>query len=270
MTRDDSGPHPPLWRPLPRRNLLVATDFGSGSLYVGQLHAVLARRPPAIPLIDLAHDLPPFAPRAAGVLLAALWPFLPPDSLLLAVVDPGVGGARDAVVIEHPLLTCVGPDNGLFAPLLARLGGSARTFRLAIPEDLPAVSFHGRDLFAPAAVALLEGRVPALGERPPLVVGPGREEDLDEIVFIDRYGNATTGRRASTRHTGDRLLLGGGRSLGHARVFEEAHGPFWYANSLGLVEIACPRASAADLLGLRVGQTVAWLSTAEAGPQVGD
>jgi S-adenosylmethionine hydrolase len=268
MRRGDSGPCPPSWRPLPRRHLLVATDFGPGSLYVGQLHAVLARRPPAIPLIDLAHDLPPFAPRAAGVLLSALWPFLPSDSLLLAVVDPGVGGAREAVVIEHPFVTCVGPDNGLFAPLLARLGGAARVFRLEVPMNLPAVSFHGRDLFAPAAVALLEGDVPDVHERPPLVAGPGREEDLDEIVLIDRYGNAATGRRASTRARGDVLILGD-RRLRYARVFEEAQGPFWYANSLGLVEIACPRASAADLLGLRVGQTVRWLAAADEETSIG-
>ena len=195
-------PRPPLhavWQPRRRRSLVVATDFGPGSLYVGQLHAVLAQRPDGIRLVDLAHDLAPFAPRAAGLLLAAHWPFFPPDPLLLAVVDPGVGGPRAAIVIEHEAVTCVGPDNGIFAPLLRRLGGRARAFRLAIPGDLPSVSFHGRDLFAPAAVAILTGRVPPLVASTRLDAGVGSWDDVDEIIHIDRYGNAMTGRRASTR-----------------------------------------------------------------------
>lgn len=253
------APRTRAWTPRRRRHLVVATDFGPGSLYVGQLHAVLGRRPPGIPLVDLAHDLAPFAPEAAGILLAAHWPFFPIDPLLLAVVDPGVGGSREAVVIEHPEVTCVGPDNGLFEPLLGRLGGRARVFRLEIPPDLPASSFHGRDLFAPAAVALLAGRPPVCSERPPFVLEPGVWHDLDAVVHIDRYGNAMTGRRASTRESGDVLAVGR-RRVGYARVFAEARGAFWYANSAGLVEIACPRASAADLLGLRVGQTVRWVS----------
>ena len=256
-------PRPPLravWQPRRRRSLVVATDFGPGSLYVGQLHAVLAQRPDGIRLVDLAHDLAPFAPRAAGLLLAAHWPFFPPDPLLLAVVDPGVGGPRAAIVIEHEAVTCVGPDNGIFVPLLRRLGGRARAFRLAIPDDLPSVSFHGRDLFAPAAVAILAGRAPSLVASTRLDASEGSWDDVDEIIHIDRYGNAMTGRRAFTRSGRDTLLVGR-RRLGHARVFEEARGPFWYANSAGLVEIASPRGSAADLLGLTVGRPLRWART---------
>lgn len=117
-------------------------------------------------------------------------------------------------------------------------------------------SFHGRDLFAPVAAALAAKPVPRgwleRKNQPDTLLA---DRDLAAVIYIDRYGNAVTGLRRS--RNGARLRVGG-RSVGFAPTFEKAKGPFWYENSMGLVEIAAPRASAARLLRLKVGSPVAW------------
>ncbi|MGE5027496.1 MAG: S-adenosyl-l-methionine hydroxide adenosyltransferase family protein [Betaproteobacteria bacterium] len=100
--------------------ILLFTDFGSADLYTGQVKAVLAQRAPGVPVIDLLNDAPDFNVRASAHLLAALAPQFPPGSVFLAVVDPGVGSARGAVVVEADGRWFVGPDNGLMSVVAAR------------------------------------------------------------------------------------------------------------------------------------------------------
>ena len=120
-------------------------------------------------------------------------------------------------------------------------------------------SFHGRDLFAPVVAALARGDAPqTCGTKVQALeieIGP---DDLAEIIYIDHYGNAMTGLRAADVSTQKRLVVRG-HELAYRRVFgEAARGEsFWYANSLGLVEIAANEASAAGLLGLAIGDAVA-------------
>jgi len=239
--------------------IILFTDFGARDLYVGQLKAVLAARAPRARVIDALHEAPAFDIAAAAHLLAALAPQYPRGSVFVGVVDPGVGGARDAIVLRVNGRTFVGPDNGLFSVLWAR--GVRRSCRRIVrpPAGLSA-SFHGRDLFAPIAAAIAAGRLPrgsTVQVRGPRVFfGAG---DRAAIIYIDHYGNAMTGLRADRRARAARLRVGR-RRLSYARVFEVAPrgGAFWTVNSLGLVEIAANRASAAKRLGLRVGQRVAW------------
>ena len=244
----------------PPMAIVLFTDFGAGDIYVGQVKAVLQRLAPGVAVIDLLHDAPAFDARAGAHLLAALAGCFAEDSVFLAVVDPGVGGMRDAVVVQAGGRWYVGPDNGLLSVVAARAQKSA--FRRIVwrPQPLSA-SFHGRDLFAPIAAALAaQGELPdAWFERTAGLNVDFGGGDLSEIIYLDHYGNAHTGIRAGgiARKT---LLLAGARRLPYARVFSEAveGEAFWYENSQGLVEIALNRGSAARLLGLKIGDSLTW------------
>ena len=190
----------------------------------------------------------------AAHLLAALAPEYPRGSVFLSVVDPGVGGKRDAIVVRAAGRTFVGPDNGLLSILWAR-APARKCFRIAWRPRRLTASFHGRDLFAPV-VAALATRVPRgwlEATRAPGVLLP--PEDVSRVIYIDHYGNCMTGIRAKNLSRNVRLAVRR-RTLSYARTFEEARGAFWYENSLGLAEISVPRGSAARVLGLRVGYAI--------------
>ena len=175
------------------------------------------------------------------------------------MVDPGVGGRRDAIVVQLAEQHFVGPDNGLLSILWQR-ARKRRCWRIAWRPTRLSSSFHGRDLFAPVAAALATGRVPRGWLAPkarPSVLLPALE--LARIIYIDHYGNAITGMRFKSSNITLRVVR---RVLRYARTFEEARAPFWYENSMGLIEIAAPRGSAAKRLGLRVGSPVRRLRTA--------
>lgn len=208
-----------------------------------------------MPVIDALHDAPDFGIEPAAHLLAALADQYPHGSVFLSVVDPGVGGRRDAIVVKADGRSFVGPDNGLLSVVWQRARRRECARIVWRPERL-ASSFHGRDLFAPIAAALATNRLPrdwvVRKEKPAILLPAG---DLDAVIYIDHYGNAVTGLRPATT----RSILGvGRRRLSYRRTFEEAKGPFWYENSMGLVEIAARRGSAARKLGLKTGSRVAW------------
>ncbi len=240
-------------------SIFLFTDFGAADVYVGQVKAVLAREAPGIGVIDLLHAAPAFNVRAGAHLLAALAVQIPAGSVTLAVVDPGVGGVRDAVVAEIDSRWFVGPDNGLLSVLAARAAKVA-VWRITWQPDALAPSFHGRDLFAPITAALARDEFPAgravRADRLQVEFGA---TDLGEIIYIDHYGNAFTGLRAHAIGR-DTRIVAGGDALAHARVFSAVPPgeAFWYANSLGLVEIAANGGSAAAKLGLAVGQPAAY------------
>ena len=239
--------------------IVLFTDFGSGDPYVGQVKAALERDAPGVAVIDLLHDAPRYAVRPAAHLLASLVPQFPQGSVFVAVVDPGVGGARAAVAVQAGGYRFVAPDNGLVSVFTAR-AREAQAWRIAwMPASLSS-SFHGRDLFAPVAARLAADRVPEgwLAPLAALSVDFGGS-DLGEVIYVDHYGNAMTGLRAAGVPREAELAVAG-RRIAYARVFSEARGgaAFWYENSQGLVEIAMDRASAADALGLEVGTPVAW------------
>ena len=236
--------------------ILLFTDFGA-DLYVGQVKAVLLEHAPEVAVIDLMHDAPAFDVAASAHLLAACVPRFARGSVFLAVVDPGVGTTRGAIVVECDGRYLVGPDNGLMSVCAARSAAS-RCWSIAWRPVSLSNSFHGRDLFAPIAAAIAAGSWPDahLAPKPGPDVTFGTE-DACVVIYVDRYGNACTGVRASSVRR-DAAVCAAGRRLVYAPVFgkAEAGRPFWYENSLGLVEIAANRASAASLLGLRVGDAI--------------
>jgi S-adenosylmethionine hydrolase len=133
--------------------IVLFTDFGSGDLYAGQVKAVLQRLAPGMPVIDLLHDAPAFNVRASAHLLAAMIGCFAEESVFLTVVDPGVGGARSALVVYADERWYVGPDNGLLSVVGAR-AVKGDCWRIVWRPQQLSESFHGRDLFAPVAATL--------------------------------------------------------------------------------------------------------------------
>lgn len=248
--------------------IALFTDFGADDIYVGQLKVALLRLAAAgTTLIDVLHTAPNYDPRAGAHLLAALRGWYLPDTVFLAVVDPGVGGERDAVVLQADTQWFVGPDNGLLSVVAAR-AARTRTWRITWRPGMLSASFHGRDLFAPMAAWLSLGDMPPdkLNETAGLRVGLGAD-DLAEVIYVDHYGNALTGLRAGTVPRNARLTIAA-RDVTYARVFSDAPAgqAFWYENSIGLVEIALSRGCAATQLGVRVGDPVHVTDVSESAP----
>lgn len=234
--------------------LLLYTDFGTQGPYVGQMHAVLAQQAPGLPVIDLMHDAPAFNPRAAGALLAALAKRFPPQSVCVAVIDPGVGSQRRAVAVQAGKHWFVGPDNGLFDCLPTTLG-PANWFEIEWrPKDM-SNSFHGRDLFAPigAALALDQARQ----YLKPIASPSTPPATAAEIIYIDAFGNATTSLHGDALEK-SAVLHTSGQSLNYAGTFSEVDPgqAFWMVNSQGLVEVAVNQGSAAAQLGLEIGTAI--------------
>lgn len=246
--------------------IVLVTDFGLEGPYVGQMQAVLHAAAPGVPVVNLFADLPPHDPRSAAYLLAAYGgPPFAAGTVFLAVVDPGVGTERAPLVVEADGRWFVGPDNGLFGVLIARQRDAASAWRLTWQPDRLSDSFHGRDLFAPAAAALARGERPGSG--PVLLAEPVEAHHLvgadwppicHAVIYVDRFGNALTGipggaiSRSAVLRVGDRRLHYA-RTFGMVKPGEA----MWYVNSNGLVELACNGARADRVLGVSVGVPVA-------------
>ena len=240
-----------------RGMIFLFTDYGNDDPYVGQLKAAVWGRSAGALLVDLLHRAPNFDVRAGAHLLAAFATRFGAGSVCIAVVDPGVGSKRHGVVLRADGVWYVGPDNGLLATVAARADSLDLWRIVGCPEEMSA-SFHGRDLFAPLAARLDAGEFPQaeLARIEGLEVG-GDGASLAEVIYLDHYGNAMTGLRAG--EVADEAIISvRGARLTYARVFASVRPGqcFWYRNSIGLVEIAANRASAAQLLGLAVGEAV--------------
>jgi len=235
--------------------IALFTDFGERGPYLGQVEMALHQAGIRQPLIRLFNDAPAFDPRASAYLLAALVRYAPLPTLFLGVVDPGVGGDRLPLTLRVDKHWFVGPDNGLFSQVVKQ--GETTVLRAVdwLPERLSA-SFHGRDLFAPVAARLAVGR--SVDSHPvESIVGLWWPDQLSEVIYIDHYGNACTGLRGDGLDPGLAVSVDG-RSVHHAHTFGEAPvgAPFWYINSLGLLEIAVNQGRADVTLGLHVGSPV--------------
>lgn len=237
--------------------IFLFTDFGFEGPYVGQIKAVLAAVAPGQTVIDLMHDAPAGRPGPSGYLLASLMPALPDQVVVVAVVDPGVGGPRAPLIARLDGRYLVGPDNGLMGPAAVQ-AARAEWWEITWQPAKLSASFHGRDLFAPVAGRLARGEAPeSLGRQAAPVAGGDWPADVREVVYIDGFGNAMLGLRAGSVAASARILLNE-KEIFMARTFSDvAPGTaFWYANSNGLVEIAVNGGSAARTLGLSVGDAV--------------
>ncbi len=237
--------------------IVLFTDFGEVGPYAGQLKAILRRYALHEEVVDLLHDAPRFQAKASSYLLAALIDVFPTDAVFLCVVDPGVGSDRPAIVVEADGCHFVGPDNGLFEITMRRANHTSVWNITLQPERLSA-SFHGRDLFAPVAAMIAEGK-PVPGDPAPVAQARRTDwpDDLAEIVYIDNFGNAMTGLRARELAPEARIEIAG-RTMTRARTFSDLPPgePFWFENSSGLAEVAVNQGRADDALGLAIGDAL--------------
>ncbi len=244
--------------------ITLLTDFGSADHYVAEVKGVLLSRAPDATLVDVTHGITPGDVRSAAYVLGRTWHRFPAGTVHLAVVDPGVGTSRAALAVSTSNHWFVGPDNGVFTPVLH--GTVVEAVALPTPENA-SPTFHGRDLFAPAAAALSRG-VPldTLGE--PFAGMPERlaftephyegKTVVGEVVYIDRFGSLVTNLTTelvpvyATLEVED-LDLGPLR-----RTFADvtAGGLLAYIGSGGAIEIAVRNGSAARRLGVGVGGRV--------------
>ncbi|HEY8486923.1 MAG TPA: SAM-dependent chlorinase/fluorinase [Limnochordales bacterium] len=180
---------------MPKAATVVAllTDFGD-SEYVGQMKGVLARLCPRAQVVDLCHTISPQAVREGAWVLWTSYRHFPPGTIFLAVVDPGVGTDRPAVAVQTRRYRWVGPDNGLLYPAVEE-DGLVRAVRLPVPPGA-SPTFHGRDLFAPAAARWACGEpLEALGTelgQPLVPLSFPARAGSGEVVRVDRFGNLVT------------------------------------------------------------------------------
>lgn len=237
--------------------ITLLTDFGTADGYVGEMKGVLLTAAPDATIVDVSHDIPAQDVELARLTVARYWRRFPPGTIHLVVVDPGVGSSRAALAVATEGRLLVGPDNGVLSPALLMPG--VRVVALAIPPGA-APTFHGRDVFAPAAAALARGApLESLGEpwaapvirRTPEPVREGNGTVRGEVIAVDRFGNLVTnlvGVRAGVVRIGDQVVP-------VRRTYGDAPPSSLVAlvGSSGLLEIAMRDGSAARALGLTRG-----------------
>ena len=281
--------------------ITLLTDFGSlyPAQMKGVILSRLDERARDIAFVDIAHDIPPQDVRAGAFALLSIVRFFPPGTIHIAVVDPGVGTDRAGLAVESGGQLFLGPDNGLLLPAARSLlaaGGSLRAYRIALPLPLPlpqpqpapsasaignaagagaaggknpavlslpiSSTFHGRDVFAPAAALLAQGR--SASELGPRV----RPKDLDfgearrtergieaTVIYVDSFGNLILNLRKlpafQVRLKGIKLKRV--RTYAQARRIE----PLITLGNHGFAEIAVNQGSAAGAFGLKAGDRIA-------------
>lgn len=233
--------------------IVLITDFGIAGPYIGQMLASIRDYNPEVPVINLFADAPAHNPRATAYLLPPYTHGFPEGTIFLCVVDPAVGsGTHRPSVLMCEDRWYVGPDNGLFE-IIRRRAATVRQWEIAWRPPHMSASFHGRDLYAPVAARLSKNDDIPLASLAPLRFA-NWPDDLAEIVYIDHFGNAMTGLRASKIPAGVALSVKG-HTLRRATTFASVPvgEGFWYENSNGLVEIAVNRGRAEERLGVRIG-----------------
>lgn len=267
----------------------LLTDFGLQDNYVGVMKAVMSRIAPDVRFIDITHQIQPQQVRQAALTLLNSYRYFAPNTIFLVVVDPGVGGSRKCIAAEAGGYRFVAPDNGVLSFTLEELGGASMVELQNPAYRLPDVShtFHGRDVFAPAAAHLAAGvsldelgpRVERIAQqmKPQLRIEAGQISG--QVMHIDRFGNVITSigalswneqglvlrPRFSRAQTAPVILPAQASVLikerivtGIRRSYSEVSRGELVAlvDSSGFLEIACNQGSAAALLGVGGGESV--------------
>ena len=257
-----------------RMTNLVAlfTDFGPSDPYVAQLKGSIKTIAPLAELLDLSHSNAAFDISTASYLLSKSTRTLPPGSIIIAVVDPGVGSGRAGLAVRTQAgRIYLAPDNGILTEVLAREGlADART--LPIATETISSTFHARDLFGPAAARLVNSEsFDSLGAKAEKILRLPRNtatvmpnQAKGQVLYIDHYGNILTnipGSELAKLKVGQLLTVtikGKSLSLPFLRTYAEAPAdrPFALINSDGEFEIAINQGNAARELGIKVGDPV--------------
>ncbi|MGD8727521.1 MAG: SAM-dependent chlorinase/fluorinase [Gemmatimonadales bacterium] len=241
--------------------ITLLTDFGTHDSYVAEMQAVLLTSVPGCTIVDVTHDVSPGDRRSARYLLSRTWHRFPEGSVHIAVVDPGVGTARRALAAEARGHSFVGPDNGLLSPILP----DAAVVELAVPPEA-STTFHGRDVFAPAAARLANGEsLSVLGPRvedavyvPPPVPRDDATGVIGEVVYVDRFGTLISNVPGAVFQGCTGVVVGGEFTAPPGRTFRDVErgALVAYVGSGGTVEIAARDRSASQATGAGMGAAV--------------
>lgn len=241
------------------RRVTLLTDFGTADGYVAAMKGILAAGAPGTFLDDVTHDIPPGDVEKGSRVLSRYWRLYPEGTVHLVVVDPGVGTGRRGVVAEADGRYFVAPDNGVLSRVLTEVR-EWRMVSLEASEKLPpprSRTFHGRDLFAPAAVLIANGEDPdGLGPRvedPVMLRDPRprrREEGIEgEVVEVDRFGNLATNLPPEVFSEVALVVVAGREVRGRGTYGAAAEGELLaLLDSRGRVEVAARNDSAARIL----------------------
>ena len=264
--------------------ITLTSDFGLQDPYVGAMKGVILAINPAAAIVDISHGVRPQAIEQAAFLLGAAWPYFPPGTIHVVVVDPGVGTERRALALRTPQGTFVGPDNGVLSaalpdPVREEASGEDKAAEVGLPSGHRAVSlsneayfrhpvsstFHGRDIFAPVAAHLSLGvpleelgqpveRILAL---PPFRARRRADGSLaGRVIHIDAFGNLVTDVRCADLPPQPVVEVGGERIEDVSTTYGEGRGLLAVIGSGGYLEIAVAGGSAARHLKADVGMPV--------------
>ena len=259
--------------------ITLLTDFGTSDYFAGALKGVILSVNPDATIIDITHEIPPQDIQSAAFNLLACYQDFPAGAIHVAVVDPGVGSNRHAIIVECAGQLFVGPDNGLFSWIIEREGNftawqitNEKFFRKPVSP-----TFHGRDVFAPVAAALSIGTPPKefgpalqnIVRLAPLSPRTAADAIEGSVIHIDRFGNCIT--NFTTEHINQEAIAAGAKLIVNKteitsmrKFFADQSSVenelFMLVGSAGFVEIAAQNASAAAILRAKRGDSVTFVT----------
>ena len=260
--------------------ITLTTDFGLADSYVAEMKGVILGINAQATIVDVSHAVRPQRILQAVFMTQVAWRSFPTGAIHVSIVDPGVGTDRRAIALVTPRGHFLGPDNGVLSaalpeearpqspggPTSVAVPAGCRAFTITNPRLLReplSATFHGRDVFAPAAAHLSLGMPPeTLGEPvdallafPPIRARQRPDGVLQaEVVHIDRFGNLVTDARAQDLPEGPFTVeLAGQRVPGPVRTYADATGPAALVTSSGYLAVFQPNGSAAETLGVEIG-----------------
>ena len=248
---------------------VLLTDFGTKDYFVGVMKGVISQINPLLKIIDLTHEIEPQNVKQAAFVLWASRKFFPEDSIFVNVVDPGVGSDRKIICGRIDDRLYIAPDNGLLDYVAAE-GNVAEFYEVTNPKFFRSTvssTFHGRDVFAPAAGYLSRGmKLNEFGNRfnyqdvSPFYLKPEKRGSIGQVVYHDKFGNIFTNFLwDDSLFDGNSAMKFGTRTITKfVRTYSDSkvRGPVGVKGSTGLIEIAVNRGNACKVLKSRIGQKI--------------
>lgn len=246
------------------KTFAMITDFGF-DFSVASMKALILKEFPNAQIIDVDHSIKQFSILSGAFVIDKIYSYFPEGTIFICVVDPGVGGKREPVCIDTGRYIFIGPNNGLFHYILEDRGPSFKSY--AIKEEFRAersTTFHGRDLFTPAAIEIAKGNFDIVNhiDKEKLIRIDALTNGILMITYIDGFGNIKTNLpfpKNFTNKTHIKLNLNGSaHSIQVATTFSEVNsgGLLCYKGSNNTLEIAANLASAGTILDANVGDSI--------------
>lgn len=257
--------------------ITLTTDFGYKDPFVGMMKGVMLKINPKAQIVDITHDVSPHNIREAALTIGMSYNFFPPKTVHIVIVDPGVGSNRRPILVITDHHYFIGPDNGVFSLIYGSRSETLGVVHITsehyfLPQKGP--TFHGRDIFAPAAAWLTRGvEITKFGDYItdhvtlpfPSVSLPTKTTMEGEVVYIDRFGNAITNIKAEDLNTlyntnpeGKLKIVSKGKQTELKNYYSEVMDKNLYSlvDSAGYLELFVYRGNAAAAFDIKIGDIV--------------